>query len=253
VSTSCFLIHPGVLTVGTDPSTPPQESINSTTQQPEGFDIDLITAIAQKLGLSVNVISASFNVLFEQLAAQRFDVVISGVTVTAERQQNFSFVNYIAVGESLLLPKGNPQNIHNLADLCGLSVSVLAGTLEEAEIRNQSAACQASGKAAINIVFYANDTQAQTQLTTNSVHVVFQDSTESDFLIHQNPGLFESVLVTAPRTEGIMLRKSAAFLQNIVSLALTGLHVDGTYHQLIGKWGLVQEQLPFNCTSSNST
>jgi len=212
--------------------------------------VELITAIGHKLGLPVNIVTIPFDSLFDALAAGRFDLAISGITVTPERQQNFSFVEYIVVGESLLVSKGNPHNIQSLADLCGSSVGVLAGTTEEAELTNQSMACVASGKPGINIVF-GNDTTAPALLTTGRVNATFQDSTDTDFIIHQNPGQFESLPVINPRPEGIMFPKNSTFLINIVTLGLTSVQVDGTYHQLIGKWGLTQEALatPFNCTT----
>lgn len=58
---------------------------------------------------------------------------------------------------------------------------------------NQSMTCVSSGKPGINLVF-ANDTTAPTLLTTGKVNATFQDSTDTDFIIHQNPGLFVSCM-----------------------------------------------------------
>src|SRR5579871_4242672 len=54
------LVSAGVLTVGTDASYPPQEYLDSTSHQATGFDIDLITAIAQRMGLRVHIVSDTF-------------------------------------------------------------------------------------------------------------------------------------------------------------------------------------------------
>ena len=68
------LITPGVLTVGSDTTYPPQEYIDSTTNQPVGFDVDLITAIAQRMGLKANIVTTKFATIIDDLAAKRFDV-----------------------------------------------------------------------------------------------------------------------------------------------------------------------------------
>src|SRR5579885_2697088 len=105
------LITPGVLTVGSDTTYPPQEFIDTATGKPAGFDIDLITDIAQRMGLKVNIVTAGFNTIIDSLVAKRFDVVISAVTINADREKKVDFVPYFNAGESLLVPKGNPKNI----------------------------------------------------------------------------------------------------------------------------------------------
>ena len=125
------LITPGVLTVGSDTTYPPQEYIDSSTNQPVGFDVDLITAIAQRMGLKANIVTTKFDTIIDDLAAKRFDVIISAISITPDRQKQADFVPYLNAGESLLVQKGNPKNIQSTDDLCGLSVGVQDGTIEQ--------------------------------------------------------------------------------------------------------------------------
>src|SRR6266705_895052 len=120
------LITPGTLTVGSDTTYPPQEYINTATNQATGFDVDLITAIAQRMGLQTNVVTDKFDTIFDDLVAKRFDVVISAAFITPERQKKVDFVPYFKAGESLLVQTGNPSNIKSLADLCGQNAGVQA-------------------------------------------------------------------------------------------------------------------------------
>jgi len=76
------LLVPGTLTVGSDPTYPPQEYIDTTNNKPAGCDIDVSTAIAQRMGLQVHVVTTSFDTIIDSLVAKRFDVVISAVSVT---------------------------------------------------------------------------------------------------------------------------------------------------------------------------
>src|SRR5436305_8625193 len=73
------LLTAGTLTVGSDTTYPPQEYIDTTTHQAAGFDIDLITAIAARMGLQTKVITANFATIIPSLQVKRFDVVISAV------------------------------------------------------------------------------------------------------------------------------------------------------------------------------
>src|SRR5712691_6250747 len=116
------LITPGVLTVGSDTTYAPQEFIDPATNKATGFDIDLITAIAQRMGLQAKIVTTKFDTIIDDLVAKRFDVVISAVSVTPERHKKVDFVPYLNAGESLLVQKGNPKNIKSADDLCGLAV-----------------------------------------------------------------------------------------------------------------------------------
>src|SRR3989440_7951341 len=94
-STAPDLKVPGVLTVGSDTTYPPQEYIDTTTNKAAGFDVDLITAIAKLMGLQTNIVPTKFDTIIDDLVARRFDVVISAVSITAERQKKVDFVPYL--------------------------------------------------------------------------------------------------------------------------------------------------------------
>ncbi|HVF11912.1 MAG TPA: transporter substrate-binding domain-containing protein, partial [Actinomycetota bacterium] len=83
---------PGKLTFGSDIAFPPFESVNATTNEAEGFDIDLGKEIAKRLGLEAEFINAGFDALFTQSLPQgQFDAAISAITVKAERQGSVDF------------------------------------------------------------------------------------------------------------------------------------------------------------------
>src|SRR5438874_8546053 len=145
------LIAPGTLTVGSDTTYPPLEYINTATNQATGFDIDLITAIGKQMGLQTKVVTTSFDTIINSLVAKRFDVVISAVSVTPERQKKVDFVPYFNAGESLLVKIGNPLNIKSTADLCGKMVGVQNGTIEQTDLNTANTACKNAGKPAIEI------------------------------------------------------------------------------------------------------
>jgi polar amino acid transport system substrate-binding protein len=238
------LLTPGTLTVGSDTTYPPQEYIDTTTGQPAGFDIDLITAVAQRMGLKTHVVTAAFGTIIDGVVAKRFDVVISAVTINSEREKKVDFVPYFNAGESLLVQKGNPHNIKTVSDLCGLAVGVQNGTVEQTDLQTADKSCTSAGKPGINMTVLQDQTAVVQLLATNRVVATYQDSPVTDYYIKQNPGQFEvggSVVNAAP--EGIVIRKGDTSMFNAVQSAFNSLKSDGTYKKLINKWGLTSEAI----------
>lgn len=238
------LLTPGTLTVGSDTTYPPQEYIDTTTGKAAGFDIDLIAAVAQRMGLKVNVVSTGFNTIIDSLSAKRFDVVISAMTINSDREKKVDFIPYFNAGESLLVQKGNPHNLKSVSDLCGLAVGVQNGTVEQTDLQTADANCKKAGKPGINMTVLQDQTAVVQLLATNRVVATYQDSPVTDYYIKQNPGQFEvggSVVNAAP--EGIAVRKGDTSMFNAVQTAFNSLKADGTYTNLINKWGLTSEAI----------
>jgi len=235
---------PGVLTVGSDTTYPPQESIDTATNKAVGFDVDLITAIAKNMGLQANVVTTKFDTIIDDLNNKRFDVVISAVSVTPDRQKKVDFVPYFNAGESLLVQVGNPKNIKGLSDLCGQSVGVQTGTIEQADLQTASNACKTAGKPEIKMVVLQDQTAVIQLLANQRVVATYQDSPVTDYYNKQHPGQFAvGGSVINAGLEGIVIRKNDAPMFNAVKAAFDKLKADGTYKQLIDKWGLTNEAI----------
>lgn len=238
------LITPGTLTVGSDTTYPPQEYIDTTTNQATGFDVDLITAIGKQMGLQTKVVTTSFDTIINSLIAKRFDVVISAVSVTPERQQKVDFVPYFNAGESLLVKVGNPMNIKSTADLCGQKVGVQNGTIEQTDLNTANDACKKAGKPAIEITALTNQTDVIQLLATSRVVATYQDSPVTDYFNKLHPGQFAvGGSVVNAGLEGIVVRKGDTSMFNAVQTAFNQLKANGTYKSLIDKWGLTNEAI----------
>jgi len=196
------------------------------------------------MGLKANVVTTKFDTIIDDLVAKRFDVVMSAISVTPERQKKVDFVPYFSAGESLLVQQGNPHNIKSPADLCGLTVGVQDGTIEQTDLQTASKACTSKGKPAIKLTVLQDQTAVVQLLANNRVVATYQDSPVTDYYIKLNPGQFEvggSVIGAGP--EGIVIRKGDTSMFNAVQTAYNQLKADGTYHKLILKWGLTDEEL----------
>lgn len=238
------LLTSGVLTVGSDTSYPPQEYIDPTTKKATGFDIDLIAEMAKLMGLQARIVPTKFETLLDDLVARRFDVVISAVTITSERQKKVDFVPYLSVGESLLVQKGNPKHITSTDDLCGLAVGVQEGTIEQGVLQSSSDNCLEQEKPEITIIALPDQTAVIDLLTNNRVVATYQDSPVTDYYVKQNPSQFAVAgSVFAPTQEGIAVRKNDAEMLTAIQTAYKQVKTAGTYHQLVLKWGLAHEEL----------
>ncbi len=238
------LLAAGTLTVGSDTTNPPQEYIDpNNNNQPTGFDIDLITAIAHKLGLQVKIVSTPFSSLLDDLNNKQFDVVISAVNMTPDRLTKSDFVSYFKGSESLLVQASNPKRFKQLSDLCGLSVGVQNGSREQVELNDTNTACQTARKPGIIVTPAATEVDVIQLLLQGLVNATYQDTAAVDYYMPQNPGKFVVAGEIAAPNEGIMIRKGDTAMFNAVNAAFASLKHDGTYHKLLGNWHLTNEAI----------
>lgn len=231
------LIAAGILTVGSDTTYPPQEYIDTATGKATGFDVDLITEMAKRMGLTANVKTANFTTIVDDLKAKRYDVVISAQTITPDRQKQVDFVPYFNAGQSILVANGNPKKINAVTDLCGKTVGVQDGTTELDTLNAANkAACKANPA---KLTVLSAQTDVINLLVTGRVDATFQDSPVTDYYLRLNSGRFQvagSIVNAAP--EGISVRKGDTSMFNAVQQAFNSVKADGTYASLFSKWQL---------------
>ena len=238
------LITAGTLTVGSDTTYPPQEFLDTTTNKYTGFDIDLITEMAARMGLKANIVKTDFTTIIDNLDNKRFDVVISAVTISDERKKKADFIPYFNAGESLLVAKGNPMNLKSVADLCGLNIGVQKATVEQDDLTAGSKDCVSKGKKAINLTILASQTDVVQLLVNKRVVATYQDSPVTDYFNKLNPGQFEvgGSVVNAAQ-EGIAVRKGDTAMLTPLQSAFNAVKADGTYTKVVQKWGVTSGAL----------
>lgn len=238
------LLIPGELTVGSELTYPPKEFIDPTTQKPTGFDMDLITSMANRMGLKVNIVPSHFDTIINSLINKRFDVVIAAMHVTPARLQKVDFVVEARSGSSLLVLPGNPMHIQSFTNLCGKSVSAQSGTLQQFELQDASTNCVKNGKTPIQMTFLASQSDVIDTLLVKRVNATLQSSSVSSYFVKLRPGQLEVAgPVVDVQDEGIAIRKGDTSMLNAVQKAFNAVKADGTYHKLIVKWGLYQDEL----------
>ncbi|GCE10716.1 hypothetical protein KTT_05750 [Tengunoibacter tsumagoiensis] len=236
-----------MITVGTYAQYPPQEFIDPKTNQPVGFDIDIMNALALRAHLKLHIVTSSFATLLDSLVNGQLDIVISAVSITPERQQKVHFLPYFHGGESLLVTKGNPDHINSLADLCGHTVGVKEASFEQSDLEVANTDCQNAGKPGIVITSVPKQHDVLQLILSNHVSATYQDAPITDYAIKQNSAKVERAgILVDDNLEGIALRKEANDLYYTLQHALEQMKADGSYHALIKKWGLTSGDILAN-------
>jgi len=213
---------------------PPEEFYRGST--PVGSDIDIGTAIARQMGVKAQFSNTGFDGIIAALLAKRCDAIISGMNDTAQRRHSVSFVDYLSVGQSLMVRKGNPEHIRTLADLSGKHVSVEVGTTNKTFLDQESTKLQSESKQPITVETFAKDTDAAAALKTGKVDAYFGDSPVVAYYISKDSSFAFGGQPINPIPVGIAVRKSDTQLHAAVQKAVTQLYRNGTMKRILAKW-----------------
>ena len=226
----------GTLTVAADATYAPNELIAADGHTVIGMDADLMKALAETMGLKVNIANATFDTIIPGLAAGKYDVGASSFTDTKERQKTVDFVTYFNAGISFY-GKSNP-GVNTVADLCGKTVSVEKGTTEEEESKAQSGKCTKAGKKAVTALVFPDQNAANLAISSGRAELGMADSPVAAYAVKQSSGTFKLIgqtYGTAPY--GLALPKGNG-LAKPIQAALKELIANGTYMKILEKWGV---------------
>ncbi len=228
-------LEDGVLQVGADVAYAPMEYFEEGTENATGLDVDLATALAEELGVDVEILNTGWDGIIPALQAERFDVIMSSMTITDEREQEIDFIPYFVAGTGILLPTGNPQGIQSLADMCGKSAAVQVGTIQVDQLEAQSEECDEP----IEISTFDLNPMAVEQLKLGRVDAVLADFPVAGYDARLSEGELELAaeqFESAPY--GIGLRKDATELNAAIDNALQAIMDSGKYDEVLADWGL---------------
>jgi polar amino acid transport system substrate-binding protein len=206
--------------------------------QVRGIDPDLAVELGRKLGVRFTFRNVAFDELIPALRAERFDVIISAMTATGERAELISFVEYFQAGTSILVAKGNPERIRSLGDLCGATVALQSGTVQEELVAAQQGRCGGrpirvrsldSGTQVILDVKYGRAAAALTDFPVAAYNAkVSGQGRDLEVVGEQiDPGPY-----------GLGVRKQDAELRAALQGALREIIADGSYDRVLAKWNV---------------
>src|SRR5271154_3914871 len=228
----------GTLNVATEAQYAPNEFVAADGHTIVGMDPDLVTALAEVMGLKVHLINANFETIIPGLAAGRYDLGASSFTDTKEREKTVNFVTYYNAGISFYAKTSANPGVNELADLCGKAVAVEKGTVEQEEAEAQSKKCADEGKKAVTVLIFTGQNAVNLAVSGGRAEVGMADSPVVAYQIKQSNGAFKLVGKTykfAPY--GLAIPKTSGMTTPILA-ALKVLIANGEYHAILAKWGL---------------
>lgn len=224
-------VTPGKLTMSTNAAFPPYE-MTADDGSFEGIDVEVAEAIADKLGLELQIDDMDFDAAL--LAAQngKSDMVMAGVTVTEERQTVMDFSNTYATGiQVVIVPEDS--DIASIEDMTGKMIGVQRGTTGDLYC---SASVEDGGFGEENVTPYDNGLTAVQALQNGQVDCVVIDNAPAQEFVKANPGL--KILDTEYANEdyAIGVAKGNTQLLDAINGALEELQADGTVQSIVDKY-----------------
>jgi polar amino acid transport system substrate-binding protein len=229
----------GVIIAAIVPNYPPMDFKDTATNTLTGLDVDLGNTLAERLGVKVAWQETAFEQMVSGLVTKRFDIILSGMTDTAERQKSVTFVDYFTSGPQLYT-LAKRSDIEKLTDLCGKKVGTSRRTTWPAEIAEWSKAnCEAAGKPAIEVIGSEGSADARAQLRQGRLDAAMQGSETIPYLMSLEKDTYKPIgLAISKQFTGLGVNKANPELASAIAETLQAMVDDGTYGKILKKWGL---------------
>lgn len=223
----------GKLTMSTNATFPPYEMLADDGSF-EGIDVEVAGAIAEKLGLELQIDDMGFDaaLLAVQGDSPKADIVMAGVTVTEDRQLVMNFSDSYATGIQVVIVKEG-SDIKSIDDLEGKKIGTQMGTTGYIYCSDTP---ENGGYGEENVIAYDSGITAVQALVNGQVDCVVIDNEPAQAYVKANAGL--SILDTEFTNEdyAIGMNKGNACLLAAVNAAMAELKADGTFQKIVDKY-----------------
>lgn len=219
------------LTMGTNAAFPPYEFVDDNNTI-VGIDAEIAAAVAEKLGMKLEIKDMAFESLITAVSNGSVDIVLAGMTVTDERKESVNFSESYATGvQVVIVPE--TSDIKTIDDLTGKKIGVQSGTTGDIYC---SAAPEDGGYGEEAVSRYDNGALAVAALANGQVDCVVIDNEPAKEFVKVNEGLkiLETEFVTEDYAAAIA--KSNTALLEKVNAAIVELKADGKIDEIIGKY-----------------
>jgi polar amino acid transport system substrate-binding protein len=216
-----------------------------------GLDPDLADAMGEELGVKFEFQNATFDTLLTGMRSGRYQIAMSAMTDTKERQngidpetgkkifEGVDFVDYFSAGVSIYTKKGETKGIKTWDDLCGKKIVVQRGTVSHDLAKDQSEKCKKDDKKKIAIEAFDTDVEAQTRLRAGGADAGASDFPVAAYAVKTSGGGKDFQIVgeqveAAPY--GIAVGKKNTQLRDALKAALEAIIKNGEYGKILDKW-----------------
>lgn len=227
----------GTLIVGTDATYAPMEFMDTDGKTIIGMEPDLGVAIGNVLGLKIKHVNGTFDTLIPGLSSGKYDIAMSSMNDTKEREEKLDFVTLWQAGSSFVTAATGGPDVKSLTDLCGLKVAVLSGSVQQGDVVKQSAACVAAGSAKPVTSVFSDQNKTFLALSSGRVQVVVAGGVGNAYAVDKSEGKFT---ISGPSYDqvktGIAVPKGTT-MAKAVQGAVNELIANGEYTKILAKWG----------------
>lgn len=228
----------GKLNVTVSLAYPPMEFNDAGSTELKGFDIDLAKAIAERLGLKADFQNVEFPQLIPQVVTGRSDLIMTAFSDKVERQTQLDFIDYFKTGNVFYSTADHQASIKAEADLCGQTIAVATGTSWVTWAEDLSKTTCGADKQ-MNVI----------QIPTQAEHImqIRQGRAQASIigleglldLMKQQPNQYYQIGAPGDiNYYGIALAKQNSQLRDAVLAALKTMKADGSYLEILNRYGL---------------
>jgi polar amino acid transport system substrate-binding protein len=206
-----------------------------------GFDIDLIAALSKKLGVAPKPMNMDFKGLIPALQGGRLDIINSAMYINPQRAEQVEFIPYLKIGNQVLVQAANPAKITGRDNsLCGKTVAVTLGAIEETYARQDDKRCKDAGLGGVTVQTLPTAQDSALSVRQGRADAFFDSTPGAVELMTQLPDIYA---VAGPEFEsntqiGIAARKGDKAMHAAITAALKEIVADGSYKKIIEKWKL---------------
>ena len=237
---------PAKLRFGIDPTFAPFESVNPQGEL-VGIDVDMGKSICKRIEADCEWIRMNFDGVIPALKAKKIDAILSGMTITKEREKQVLFSDVMYASSTRLMVPANSEGMDTTAEsLKGKTIGVVQGTTQAAYADKHW-----KGKG-IDLVSYQNDDLAKQDLALGRVDATLQDAAAATIFFESADGK-NFKLVGTPVSDaevfgngnGIGLRKEDTELKGKIDKALADMKQDGEYAKILEtykKYGIKEHE-----------
>lgn len=234
----------GVLKNGAATDYAPAEFKKEDGKTPTGYDVDMVKALALKMGLKEGTTTHSeFDSLLPKVGSS-FDIGVSSFTITKDRLAQVNMVAYAEVGFQYGVAKGNPGNF-DPSDVCGKTIGVQTGTAQQEAIEEISKQCEADGKKAVDIKPHKEQSEVTQKTVNQQYDATLADSPVIGYAVKMTNGQLEEVgqpFDTA--LHGVVIPKDNTELAEAIVAGINSLIKDGTLKEIFETYGAGELLLP---------
>lgn len=215
----------------------PPISFTDSAGEPIGMDPDLARAIAEKIGVGVDVTPEAFQNSLLGLDANRLDVV-GGAGITAERIKKYDMASYSTGAYGMIIANGGEAIPDSMEELCGLTLAINAGDVFIPMLQEESATCTSAGKEAITVSEFPDATANGLAVQSGRADAWIGPTIALNYAVKADGGKWErSGPEWGQQTIGFVTTKGSGLAEKIAS-AINELIADGTYQEIMAEYGL---------------